>query len=60
MVVGTDCLGSVLKGVDHTELCRQMVVTVPMQVQVYVWAFDILMLGGNYQAVASQLCPGRE
>ena len=36
LVVGTDCLGSVFKGVHNTELSRQVVVTVPLQVQICV------------------------
>ena len=33
LVAGTDCLSSVFKGVDNTKLSRQVVVTVPLQVQ---------------------------
>ena len=60
LVVGTDCLSSVFKSVDKTELSRQMVVTVPLQIQICVCAFYTLMSGGNCQAVASLLYPGRE
>ena len=34
LVVGTDCRSSLFKGVDNTELSRQMVVTVPLLVQI--------------------------
>ena len=45
---GTDCLGSVFKSVDHTGLCRQVMVTVPMQV-------EICMLGFLYTDVKREL-----
>ena len=41
LVVGTDCLSSVFKGLDNTELSGQMVVTVPLQVQISVCGLSI-------------------
>ena len=40
-MVGTDCLGSEFKGVNNTELCRQVVMTFPMQVQICMCGLSV-------------------
>ena len=41
LVVGKDCLCSVFKSVDSTKLGRQVVVTVPLQVQICMCGLSI-------------------
>ena len=52
LFVGTDCPGPVFKDADNTIFGKQVVVTVPLQIQICVWAFCILMLKGCCKAVA--------
>ena len=60
LLIGTDCPSPVFEGVNNTIFGRQMVVTVPLQTQICVWAFCILLLRGSCQAEENLLCPGKE